>query len=125
MLKSAVKKKCRHLSTYRWFADNQKLKPERSFEKWIQLFSTIVFNRGSWSIFGGVANRYFMYTAVLHFLYSSFRCGSLGYRGLLWWVAVQKKVENNGLAELPSKVLRQTHSSRPVHCELNQFTTHM
>jgi len=33
---------------------------------------------GSWTIFGGVANRYFTYAAVLHLLYSSFRWGSLG-----------------------------------------------
>ena len=34
----------------------------------------MVFN-GSWTIFGGVAIRYFMYTAALHFLFSSFRWG--------------------------------------------------
>jgi len=28
---------------------------------------------GSWNIFEGVASRYFMYTAILHLLYSSFR----------------------------------------------------
>ena len=38
---------------------------------------------GSWTIFGGAANRYFMYTAILNLLYSSFRWESLGYSGLL------------------------------------------
>jgi len=38
---------------------------------------------GLWTIFGGVTSRFFMYTAVLHLLYSSFRCGSFGYSGLL------------------------------------------
>jgi len=36
-----------------------------------------------------------MYTDVLHLLYSSFSWASLGYSGLLSWVAVQKKVENH------------------------------
>jgi len=49
----------------------------------------VVFNlgvtapEGSWIIFRGVASRYFRYTGVLHLLYSSFRCGSLSYGGLL------------------------------------------
>jgi len=38
---------------------------------------------GSWTIFGGVANRRFMYTAVLHLLYSSFRWKPLGNSGLV------------------------------------------
>ena len=33
---------------------------------------------GSWTIFGGANGRYFMYRAVLHLLYSSFRWGLLG-----------------------------------------------
>jgi len=39
--------------------------------------------QGSWTIFGGVASWYFIYTTVLHLLYSSFRWGSLVYTGLL------------------------------------------
>jgi len=35
------------------------------------------------TIFGGVASRYFVYTAVLHLLYSCLRLGSLSYSGLL------------------------------------------
>jgi len=51
--------------------------------------SPVVFNLGVgtpeelWSIFGEVTSRYFMYTALLHLLYSSFRWGSLGYIALL------------------------------------------
>jgi len=36
--------------------------------------------RGVVNHFQRVASRYFMYTAVLHLLYSRFRWGSLGYR---------------------------------------------
>ena len=49
----------------------------------VKPFMPVVFNlgdatpEGSWTIFGGVANRYFMYTAVLHMLYSSFKGGRL------------------------------------------------
>jgi len=40
----------------------------------VQWFSTW----GSWTIFGGATGRYFMYTAVVHLLYPSFRWGLLG-----------------------------------------------
>jgi len=40
----------------------------------VQWFSTW----GLWTIFGRVTSRYFMYRAVLHLLYSSFRWGLLG-----------------------------------------------
>jgi len=54
---------------------------------------------GSWSIFGGIACRYFMCTAVLPLLYSSFRFwGSFGYSGLLQWAAVQNWLESTALA---------------------------
>jgi len=51
--------------------------------------------KGSWTILGGVASRCFMHTVVLHLVYSSYRWGSLGYSGLLWWVAVQQRLETN------------------------------
>jgi len=45
-------------------------------------FSAVIFNpcrdsEGSWTMFGGVASRYFMYTAVWYLLYLSFIWGSL------------------------------------------------
>jgi len=67
-----------------------------SIQEWMDLFSTfsipsttLVFNPGVVTprvvvhIFGGVASRYFMYTAVLHLLYTSFRWGLWVYSGLL------------------------------------------
>jgi len=50
---------------------------------------------GSWTIFGGTASRYFMYTAVLHLLNSSFRWGSLDYSGSYNASRYKKKVENH------------------------------
>jgi len=45
---------------------------------------------GAVNNFGRVASRYFMYTAVIHFVCSSFRWGSLDYSGFLYWDTVQK-----------------------------------
>jgi len=53
--------------------------------------------RGVMNHFWRVASTYFMYTAVLYLPYSSFRWGSLGYSGLLHWVAVQKRLKTTGL----------------------------
>jgi len=62
-----------------WYCLNRKTKQDLC-----QCCSAVSFNlavatpKGSWTIFGGVASRYFTYTAVLHLLYSSFRWGSSG-----------------------------------------------
>ena len=52
---------------------------------------------GSWKIFWRVASRYFMYTDVLHLLYSGFRWGSLGYCGLLKRAAVEKSLKTTAI----------------------------
>jgi len=71
---------------------------------------------GSWTIFGGVASRFFMYTAVVHLHYSSFRWGSLGYSELLQRVVVQKKLKITALDAIDNsnqctKQRRETNKS--------------
>jgi len=64
-------------------------------------FNPMVFNLGSrtleesWTIFGGVGSSYFMYTAVLYLLHSSFRWGSLVYTRVAILGRGTKKVENH------------------------------
>jgi len=70
----------------------------------------VVFNlelppsEGREPLLGGVASRYFMYTAALRLLYWSFRCGLLGCSGLLYWVAVQKRLKTTGRVHPPSTI---------------------
>jgi len=55
-------------------------------------------------------------THLLHLLHSSFRWGSLGYGGLLWWVAVQKRLKTTVLPRqaVGFNSLLQGKSNAPV-----------
>ena len=61
----------------------------------IILYSGFQPSEGLWSIFIRVMSRCFLYTAILHLLYLSFRCGSMGYSELLQMGHGTKKVENH------------------------------
>jgi len=54
----------------------------------------------SWTIFGEVASRWLMHTAVEHLFCSSFRWELLGYSGLVQWVAVQNRLKTTGAKPL-------------------------
>ena len=48
----------------------------------------------------------YTYTAVLHFLYSSFKWKSLAYSGLLQWVDVQTRLKTTVINDKQIKISR-------------------
>ena len=63
------------------------------------------FNQISVSVSKVTVSNASLYTAALHLLCRSFKCGSLGCSGLLWWVAVQKRLKTTNRVHPPPTFL--------------------
>jgi len=77
----------------------------------------MIFNLGVVKHFGEAASRYFMYTALLHLLYSSFRVGFPG----LKWVFIMGR--GTAMVENHCSKTSSFHTNRPAFTRKSSFHT--